>query len=203
MSFLHRSVCGLLLPGILAATDHRFGLPLSGLDNAHEFLNLDLTGTNLVVGHRRQMVVAAVAYGGPERYYIDVAISNGGKETVTLAEDFVRFHKNGTSYPPLDTRKVASDLQEAAAAPPLRASTVAVSKEKAAEQQARLDKAKDDQKAIAAHVKLYAHEKQSLALTPGNMTVYTFAFEPGDREPMPFELCVVVGDDEFKFEYRQ
>jgi hypothetical protein len=143
-------------------------------------------------------------YGGPWRYYVDVAVSNSGSQTVRLAEDFVRFHKNGTSVAATDTKLVVSELQRAfeaqgsaPVAAPVAFSTAAIQK------RVQEEKERKDKQDLITHVKAFAHENQSLDLAPGKRTMYTFVFNAPDREKMDFELCIEAGESEFKYQFKK
>src|SRR5262245_56726857 len=101
---LCRTICVLLASaGILAAAESRFGLPVANLEKPKQFRFIDLTGNKFAMAEKNGVVVAAVAYGGPDRYYVDVAVSNRGTKPIALSDDFVRFHKNGSAIPMRNT----------------------------------------------------------------------------------------------------
>jgi len=190
------------------SAESRFGLPVANLETPKSFHFLELTDNKFAVAQKSGVVVATAVYGGPWRYFVDVAVSNTGSQTVKLAEDFVRFHKNGTAVAASDTRMVVAELQKALdqtpvnAAPKVTPATFQASVQ-AGQQRATLAKERDLKQALVAHVAAFAHEKQSLELQGGKMTMYTFVFNAPDREKMGFELCVYAGDDEFKYEFKK
>ncbi len=191
--------CGLL------AAEVRFGLPVASLENSKPFRFIDLTDNKFAMAQRGDIVVATVVYGGPWRYFVDVAVSNRGSKPVTLVDDFVRFHKNGTAVAASNTRMIAAELQrgiEMAAAPKVTPVTFA-GNVKAIQERAALEKEREQKQDMVTHVSAFAHEKQSLELAPGKMTMYTYVFNAPDREKMGFELCIVAGEQEFKYEYKK
>jgi hypothetical protein len=193
------SSCGLL------AAESRFGLPVATLETPKSFRFLDLTDNKFAMAERGGIVVATVVYGGPWRYFVDVAVSNRGNKPVTLVGDFVRFHKNGTAVAASDTRMIAAELQNALeipAAPKVTPASFA-GNIKAIQERAVLEKEREQKQGMATHVSAFAHEKQSLELAPGKMTMYTYVFTAPDRDKMGFELCIVAGDEEFKYEYKK
>jgi hypothetical protein len=110
---LGKFIC-LLVPscGLLAA-ESRFGLPVANLETPKSYKFLELTDNKFAVTQKFGIVIATVVYGGPWRYYVDVAVSNTGSQPVKLTDDFVRFQKNGTSVAFSDTRMIAAELQKA------------------------------------------------------------------------------------------
>jgi hypothetical protein len=196
------AACGLL------AAESRFGLPVANLETPKSFQFLELTENKFAMNQKSGLVVGTVVYGGPWRYFVDVAVSNRGSEPVTLAPDFVRFHKNGTAVAFSNTPMVAAELQRAldqtsvAAAPKVSAATFAGNVQ-VIQQRAAMEKERAQKQSLIAHVSTFAHEKQSLELAPGKMTLYTFVFQAPDRDKMGFEMCVYAGDDEFKYEFKK
>lgn len=193
------SSCGLL------AAESRFGLPVASLENPKPFRFIDLTDNKFAMLERGGIVIATTVYGGPWRYFVDVAVSNRGYKPVTLVGDFVRFHKNGTAVAATDTRMVAAELQKAfemPTAPKVTAVNFA-GNIKAIQERAILQKENEQKQDMITHLSAFAHEKQSLELAPGKMTMYTYVFNAPDRDKMGFELCIVAGDEEFKYEYKK
>lgn len=190
--------CGLL------AAESRFGLPVASLETPKSFHFLELTDNKFAMNQHGGMVVAAVVYGGPWRYFVDVAVSNRGNKPVTLVDDFVRFHKNGTAVAASMTPMIAAELQRsldqttAKPQPVNFAGNICAIQERAALAEERAQK-----QDLITHVSAFAHEKQSLELEPGKMTMYTYVFHTPDRDKMGFELCVVAGEEEFKFEFKK
>ncbi len=196
------SACGLL------SAESRFGLPVANLETPKSFHFLELTDNKFAVAQKFGVVVATAVYGGPWRYFVDVAVSNNGSQTVRLADDFVRFHKNGTAVAASDTRMVAVELQRAldqTPAKPASKVTPAAYVPNARDIQERvfLEKERTQKQDLITHLAGFAHEKQSLELAPGKMTMYTFVFNAPDRGKMGFELCVYAGDNEFKYEFKK
>ncbi|MEO5924425.1 MAG: hypothetical protein ABIR70_11420 [Bryobacteraceae bacterium] len=192
--------CGLL------AAESRFGLPVASLETPRSFRFLELTDNKFAVSEKSDVVVATTVYGGPWRYFVDVAVNNHSNQTIQLADDFVRFHKNGTAVAATDTRLIVAELQKgleqtktvaARAVSPASFGTAALRERALAEQERK------DRESLVLHGKTFAHENQSLTLAPGKMTMYTFVFNAPDREKMDFELCVWAGDAEFKYEYKK
>jgi len=195
------STCGLL------AAETRFGLPVANLEKPKSFQLLELTDNKFAMAQRNNLAVATVVYGGPWRYFVDVAVSNRGSKPVQLPEDFVRFHKNGTAVAFTDTRMVAAELQQALlqtvpVAPKVTVATFQANAQ-AVQARAQVEKERAQKQELITHIRTFAHEKQSLELAPGKTTLYTFVFSAPDREKMGFELCVNAGDDEFKYEYKK
>lgn len=204
-----RAISVLMVACGLLSAETRFGLPVAALEKPKRLRAVELTGNKFALAQKGDLAVAAVVYGGPERYFVDVAVSNRRTSAVTLADDFVRFHKNGSSVPYRDTLAVAAQLRDVAARPAPRVAAAKVTpanfKQQAAveQQRALIEKGKEMERAFATHVAAFAHERQSLHLGPGKMTLYTYVFEPDDRDVLPFELCIVAGDEEFLFEYKK
>jgi hypothetical protein len=196
MICLFVSSCGLL------AAESRFGLPVANLESPKSFHFLDLTDNKFAMAQRSDVVVATVVYGGPWRYFVDVAVSNRGLHPVHLADDFVRFHKNGTAVAASDTRMIASELQKSLEVPKAVPVNFA-GNIKAIQERAATEKDHAQQQGLITHLSAFAHEKQSLELAPGKMTMYTFVFSAPDRDKMSFELCVWAGEDEFKYEFKK
>jgi hypothetical protein len=188
----------------LAAAESRFGLPVAGLETPKEFRFLELTGNKFAMAQHGDAVVAAVVYGGPWRYFVDVAVSNRGTKPLRLVEDFARFHKNGTAVAPTDTRMIAAEMQRALEQGSAKVTPANYAGDlKAMQQRAVLAKEQNEKRDLITHVSAFAREKQSLELAPGKMTLYTFVFHAPDRDKMGFELCVVAGDSEFKYEFKK
>ena len=190
------SSCGLL------AAESRFGLPVANLETPKSFRSLDLTDNKFAMSQRSDVVVAAIVYGGPWRYFVDVAVSNRGSKPLRLAEDFVRFHKNGTAVAASDTRVIAAEVQKTINLP--KATPVNFAGNiKAIQERAALEKENEQRQDLITHLSAFAHEKQSLELASGKMTMYSFVFSAPDRDKMGFELCVWAGDEEFKYEFKK
>ncbi len=192
--------CGLL------AAESRFGLPVANLETPKAFRFLELTDNKFAVSEKSDVVIATAVYGGPWRYFVDVAVNNRGTHPLQLADDFVRFHKNGTAVASTDTRVIAAEMQKSLD----QSQTVATRSSgppsfgtAAIQQRAQADQERKDKQSLITHVKAFAHETQSLTLAPGKMTMYTFVFSAPDRDKMDFELCVEAGDAEFKYEYKK
>jgi hypothetical protein len=201
-----RCICLLAFSCGLLAAETRFGLPVANLETPKAFHFLELTDNKFAVAQKSDIVIATAVYGGPWRYFVDVAINNKSSHTVTLADDFVRFHKNGTAVAATDTRLIASELQksfEQTQRVPALADGPNSFGAAAIQQRALAEKEKKEKQDLITHVKAFAHENQSLVLAPGKMTMYTFVFNAPDREKMDFELCVEAGDAEVKYEYKK
>lgn len=199
-----RKIAGLLICscGLLAA-ESRFGLPVAGLENSKSFNALDLTGNKFAMAQRGGVVVAAVVYGGPWRYFVDVAVSNRGPKPLQLARDFVRFHKNGTAVAFSDTRSIAAELAKAVELSPKLLAVNLATNVKAMQERAALADEREKKEQLATHVSAFAHENQSLTVAAGQMTLYTYVFDAPDRDKMGFELCIVAGEEDFKYEFRK
>lgn len=201
---LGKVICLLVASCGLLAAESRFGLPVASLENPKPFRFIDLTENKFAMTQRGDLVVATVVYGGPWRYFVDVAVSNRGTKPVMLVDDFVRFHKNGTAVAASDTRMVAAELQQALGLPAPKVTAVTFAGNiKAIQERAVLEKERAQKQDMVTHISAFAHEKQSLELAPGKMTMYTYVFNAPDREKMGFELCIVAGEEEFKYEYKK
>jgi hypothetical protein len=192
----------------LVSAESRYGQPVANLENPKTFRFLDLTNNKFVIAEKYGVLVATVVYGGPQRYFVDVAVSNRGSQTFKLVEDFVRFHKNGTAVAFLDTRVVAAELQKALDQPVAASSSKVtpatfLASAQAEQKRLNMEKERATKQEFATHIAAFAHEKQSLELAPGKTTMFTFVFESPDKDKMGFELCVYVGDDEFKYAFKK
>jgi hypothetical protein len=205
MSRMGKSFSLLILSCGLLAAETRFGLPVANLEFPKSFHFLELTANKFAVSQRSDIVVATTVYGGPWRYFVDVAINNKSTQTIQLADDFVRFHKNGTAIAATDTHMIASEIQRVME----QAQTVAARQNgpanfgaAALQQRAVAEKDQKDTQNLVTHLTAFAHEKESLTLAPGKMTMYTFVFSAPDREKMPFELCIEAADTEFVYQFK-
>src|SRR3954471_2420791 len=113
MSCMGNCICLLVFSCGLLAAESRFGLPVANLEAPKSFQFLELTDNKFAVAQKAGVVIATAVYGGPWRYYVDVAVSNKSSQTITLADDFVRFHKNGTAVASTDTRLIAAEMLKA------------------------------------------------------------------------------------------
>ncbi len=197
-----KNICLLVLSCGLLAAETRFGLPVANLENSKSFRPLDLTDNKFAMAQRNDIVVATVVYGGPWRYFVDVAVSNRSTKPIRLAEDFVRFHKNGTAVAASDTRSIAAEVQKALAPPKPTVANYA-GNIKAIQERALWEKENGLKQSLVTHLSAFAHEKQSLDLLPGKMTMYTYVFNAPDGDKMGFELCVWAGEEEFKYEFKK
>ncbi len=201
-----QNICLLFISCGLLAAETRFGLPVASLETPKAFHYLELTDNKFAVAQKSDVVVATTVYGGPWRYYVDVAINNRSGKTIQLVDDFTRFHKNGTAVAPTDTRLIVGELQkgfEQSQTVAARADGPASFGMAALQQRAQADKEKKEKQGLLDHVKAFAHETQALTLPPGKMTMFTFVFNAPDRERMDFELCVWAADTEFLFEFKR
>ena len=201
-----QNICLLVFSCGLLAAETRFGLPVANLETPKAFRSLELTGNKFAVSQKSDLVVAANVYGGPWRYYVDVALNNRSNHTIQLADDFVRFQKNGTAVAPTNTSTIVGELAASLA----HSKTVAARTDgptpfgsAALLQRAQADQERKRAEEFVAHVKAFAHEAQPLTLAPGKMTMYTFVFSAPDRERMDFSICVWAGDEEFEFAYKK
>ncbi len=167
---------------------------------------MELTGNKFAVSQKSDIVVATSVYGGPWRYFVDVAISNRSTRAIQLGDDFVQFQKNGTAVAPSDTRMIAGELQKSLE----QAKTVAARADGPTQfgsaallQRAQADQDRKHAEELVTHVRTFAHEAQPQTLAPGKMTMYTFVFSAPDRERMDFELCVWAADTEFEFAFKK
>jgi len=205
MSRMGNCICLLVISCGLAAAETRFGLPVENLETPKSFQFLELTDNKFAVAQKPGVVIATAVYGGPWRYYVDVAVSNKSSQSITLPDDFVRFHKNGTAVASTDTRLIVAEMQKAfELTQPVSARSDGPNSfgTAALQQRAQAEKERKEKQDLITHVKAFAHENQSLTLAPGKMTMYTFVFNAPDREKMAFELCVEAGDAEVKYEYK-
>ena len=152
---LGKIICLLVLSCGLLAAESRFGLPVANLETPKSFHFLDLTDNKFAMTQRSNIVVATVVYGGPWRYFVDVAVSNRGTKPVKLADDFVRFHKNGTAVAFSDTRMIVDELQKSLAIP--RATPVNFAGNiKAIQERAAMDKEHAQQQDLITHISAFA-----------------------------------------------
>ena len=201
-----QSICLLVFSCGLVAAETRFGLPVANLQTPKAFRSMELTGNKFAVSQKSDIVVATSVYGGPWRYFVDIAISNRSTHAIQFADDFVQFHKNGTAIAPSDTRLIVGELQrslEQTRTVAARADGPTPFGSAALLQRAQADQDRKLAEDLVTHVKTFAHEGQALTLAPGKMTMFTFVFSAPDRERMDFGLCVWAADNEFEFEYKK
>lgn len=184
MADIRPLLVALILSALPLSAEYRFGLKVAQAKlSASQFFS-KIDGNQFVNVKGDDYLASTIVYGGPQRYFVEVKITNEGMSKMEFDRRFVTMLPSENILS-LSTEITAAEIQlQKAIIPKKKFSEPKVNAQlrelldtiESNREQKRLQLAN----MFASHLLQFSHESQSLSLDPGESRLYIFVFRDMD-----------------------